>query len=423
MAQQSPFIEVSSEFQPELTDIQRKQRLAQLLMERGMQTPQGQMVSGHYVAPSWSQNLANLFSIYSGKNLEQETEKRQEALARAIRETGAKDISEALQLIKGTPSQTIYGAGEEGPTKTEVPAVAGNREAAIARLLKSNSPMAGPLVGKLIEQQFREPKWEKAELTDPKTGNTRQGWVDINSPNPEATFRQGGEKPAIGPMDVMKGRFEGWYTGAAPTGGAMPTGGSSGVMPSVGGGMPATSGSTANFSGLPPQAAIQANKEITVDKLKRQQEYAEKAPAAIEQMGQTIRNINDLIGDTKVENGKVVYGKQKPHPGFESAVGISAAPLSGFIPGTNTTDFKERFNQIKGQSFLQAFETLKGGGQITEIEGAKATAALNRMNLAQSEAEFIKAAREFEENVSKGMELARKRAGIASPQQGGWRIK
>ena len=28
---QSPFLDVSSEFQPELTDIQRKQRLAQLL--------------------------------------------------------------------------------------------------------------------------------------------------------------------------------------------------------------------------------------------------------------------------------------------------------------------------------------------------------------------------------------------------------
>ena len=74
-------------------------------------------------------------------------------------------------------------------------------------------------------------------------------------------------------------------------------------------------------------------------------------------------------------------------------------------------------------SFLQAFQGLKGGGQITEIEGAKATAALNRMSLAQSEAEFIKAAREFEENVTKGMELARKRAGIPSPQQGGWRVK
>ena len=150
---QSPFLDVSSEFQPELTDIQRKQRLAQLLTERGLQAPQGQVVSGRYVAPNPLQYLSNMFNIYQGQNLEKETEARQLQLAKAIRETGAKDISEALQIMKGTPAQTVYGAGEEGPTKTEIPAIAGNREAAIARLLKSQSPLAAPIVGKLIEQQ------------------------------------------------------------------------------------------------------------------------------------------------------------------------------------------------------------------------------------------------------------------------------
>lgn len=397
--QQSPFLDVSSEFQPELSDIQRKQRLAQLLTQQGMQAPQGQVVSGRYVAPSIAQNIANMFSVYSGQNLEKETENRQLALAQKLREVESKDVADMLASIKEGDTTKAIGIGT-----------------------KSASPFAKSIASKLVERQFKEPKWEKAELTDPKTGNTRQGWVDVNSPNPEATFRQGGEKPAISPVDVMKGRFEGWYTGATPTGGAMPTGGVSGGMPSVGGGVSTGGTPTGGFGGLPPQAAIEANKQITVDRLKRQQEYAEKAPAAIEQMGQTLRNINDLIGDTKVENGKIVYGKQKPHPGFESAVGISAAPLSGFIPGTDTTDFKERMAQIKGQAFLQAFENLKGAGQITEIEGAKATAALNRMSLSQSEAEFVKAAREFEENVSKGMELARKRAGMPSTQ-GQWRIK
>lgn len=396
---QSPFLDVSSEFQPELTDIQRKQKLAELLTQRGMQMPQGQVVSGRYVKPNPLEYVANLANIYAGQRMMTQQEERQQALAQKLREVESKDVADMLASIKEGDSTKAIGIGT-----------------------KSASPFAKSIASKLVERQFKEPKWEKAELTDPKTGNTRQGWVDVNSPNPESTFRQGGEKPAISAMDVMKGRFEGWYTGATPTGGAMPTGGTGGGMPSVGGGVP-SGAPTGGFGGLPPQTAIQANKEITVDRMKRQQEYAEKAPAAIEQMGQTLRNINDLIGDTKVENGKIVYGKQKPHPGFESAVGISAAPLSGFIPGTNTTDFKERMAQIKGQSFLQAFENLKGAGQITEIEGAKATAALNRMSLSQSEAEFIKAAREFEENVSKGMELARKRAGIVTPQQGGWRVK
>ena len=80
--------------------------------------------------------------------------------------------------------------------------------------------------------------------------------------------------------------------------------------------------------------------------------------------------------------------------------------------GSDTAGFLTRLDQIKDKTFLQAFESLKGGGQITQIEGEKATSALNRMNTAQSEVEFIKAAREFEENLRTGMELAKKKAGL-----------
>lgn len=426
----NPFITTANPLQqvmvdPEAQALQRQKQYAAMLLQQNQQ-PQGQMIGGHYVAPSWTQQLNAAISPVVGAYMMNKADVEQKTLADKLRERSAAEITDALQTLKGSPEQVTYGAGQEGPTKTVTPAVAGNRELTIAKLLKSDSPMAGVIASKLIEQQFKEPKWEKAELTDPKTGNTKQGWVDVNSPNPEATFRQGGEKPAISPENVMKGKFEGWYTGA-PTGGVVgqPTGSSSVVPTNAPSASPTAQFSPQNaisMSGLSPQAAIQANKELTVDKLKRQVEYAEKAPAAIQMMGQTINNINDLIGDAKVVNGKVVYGQKAPHAGFESAVGISAAPLSGFIPGTATTDFKERFKQIGGQAFLQAFDTLKGGGQITEIEGAKATAALNRMNLAQSEKEFIIAAREFEENLNKGMELARKRAGLPQPT-GQWRVK
>ena len=44
------------------------------------------------------------------------------------------------------------------------------------------------------------------------------------------------------------------------------------------------------------------------------------------------------------------------------------------IPGTGSKRFGTRAAQLKGQAFLQAFEALKGAGQITEMEGAKAEA-------------------------------------------------
>jgi hypothetical protein len=108
---------------------------------------------------------------------------------------------------------------------------------------------------------------------------------------------------------------------------------------------------------------------------------------------------------------------QKPHPGFGPAVGMGGLGTLGItglaqvVPGTDAADFKSRFDQIKGGAFLQAFETLKGGGSITNVEGDKGTAALNRMSLAQSEKEFVQAAREFQDVVRKGVERANKMAG------------
>lgn len=62
-----------------------------------------------------------------------------------------------------------------------------------------------------------------------------------------------------------------------------------------------------------------------------------------------------------------------------------------------------RINQIKGGAFLQAFESLKGGGQITEIEGQKAEQAQNRLNTAQNEADFREALKEYKFYIDQGI--------------------
>jgi hypothetical protein len=79
----------------------------------------------------------------------------------------------------------------------------------------------------------------------------------------------------------------------------------------------------------------------------------------------------------------------------------------------------ERFDQIKSSAFLEAFENLKGGGSITEKEGEKGTAAINRMAIAQSEKEFVAAARDFQDVIRKGAERARARVSNAPAPAGG----
>lgn len=127
--------------------------------------------------------------------------------------------------------------------------------------------------------------------------------------------------------------------------------------------------------------------------------------------GQTaLDNIDEMIGKRDA-NGKMIPGA-KPHPGFESAVGVSIPKAlgAGFLPGTDTSDFNARLDQVRGGAFMQAYEGLKGTGQITEIEGKKATDAITRMQTAQSEAEFVKAATEFKGVISRGMQRAQGQA-------------
>lgn len=113
------------------------------------------------------------------------------------------------------------------------------------------------------------------------------------------------------------------------------------------------------------------------------------------------------------------------HPGFGAAVGKSSMLGTQFIPGTDAKDFMVRLDQLKGKQFLQAYQTLKGGGQITEVEGIKATNAISRMNNAASEQEFVRAAREFQGAVRSGVEKLKIRAqsvpGGVGQQTGGVR--
>lgn len=134
-------------------------------------------------------------------------------------------------------------------------------------------------------------------------------------------------------------------------------------------------------------------------------------PGAITRADTALDLIDQMVGKLpeKDASGKVVREGTKPHPGFRAAVGAGIGER--FIPGTDAAGFQALYDQVTGGAFLQAYETLKGTGQITEVEGKKATAAITRMNLAQNEKEFIAAAREFQSAIRTGVKNARAKAG------------
>lgn len=126
-------------------------------------------------------------------------------------------------------------------------------------------------------------------------------------------------------------------------------------------------------------------------------------PQIMDQSNMLVKQIDDMLA----------------HPGLSTVVGakgptgiITATGVDRFLGvPTDARDFLARYDQIKGSQFMEAFKTLKGGGQITETEGDKATQAISRMNTTQSEEEFINAANEFKEIVLRGLERAKTKAG------------
>lgn len=108
------------------------------------------------------------------------------------------------------------------------------------------------------------------------------------------------------------------------------------------------------------------------------------------------------------------------HPGRATATGLSGTlDPRNYIAGTDATDFNVMRRQLEGKAFLEAFESLKGGGQITEIEGQKATEAIARLNTAQSDEAYVRALMELRSILMQGMRRSEQRAGAPAPRGNG----
>jgi hypothetical protein len=92
--------QVPAELQPQLQGISRQQQMAQMLMQQAFQQPQGQMISGRYVAPSIFQQLAPLLGAYTGSKGLEAAENKQLELAKSLREGREAEKQAAIQAIQ-----------------------------------------------------------------------------------------------------------------------------------------------------------------------------------------------------------------------------------------------------------------------------------------------------------------------------------
>lgn len=243
-----------------------------------------------------------------------------------------------------------------------------------------------------------EPEIAKAAIANPEFGKQLLGQV-FAKPQEAKTFEVGGRLVRIGP----DGKAEEVY--ASPDGAAgaseygttiqyaqMPDGTVKGFVVSKGGTTKDIDpGGGATLLGPEGIAAAKA-RGTTGGKTLMEAKAA--LPKAIEQASTILGQLDAL--ETDPDLGRMV------------------GPVQGRLPNLTgaANRVQSKLDQITGGAFLQAFQMLKGGGQITEIEGKKATDAITRLgNLRQDEPAFRAAINELRTIARNGAIRARVAAG------------
>ena len=398
--------DVPLDFQPQMQNISQQQKLSQMLLQQGMQQPQGQMVSGHYVAPALTQYLQPLFGAYAGSKGMETAENKQLELAKAIRQVGTEEVQNILETYKKDPNAALQLA-----SNAQTP----QAKALAAQLSKSV----------LLEPTTLEREWKAAQAQGFK------GTInDFKNQMTEAQRESNRIDRARLNLSAQEQAFNLGLPMAGGYGGGMPQ---QAPLQTINPGSPILApGQQAPQQGMPMQGMPQgqvprfnskAEQDLWLSKQKKvgelQAEALNALPGAELKVQSAITAIQNMIGDTTVDkSGNLVLGKNKPHAGFYEAVGMpsitNAFGLTGLFPGSDVQDFKSEFSKVGGQAFLQAVETLRGTGAISETEGKKATDAITSMSLAQSEKSFVKAANDFKDAIKKGYVATQQRAGVAS---------
>lgn len=104
----------------------------------------------------------------------------------------------------------------------------------------------------------------------------------------------------------------------------------------------------------------------------------------------------------------------------DKSLGEVTGMVWGRLPARTQSQYNlmAKMDQLGGTAFLQAFQNLKGGGQITEREGEKAQAAIARLQRTQDLGAYKQALKEFSEIIAAGIERTKALKGQFRPEDG-----
>jgi len=161
MAQQ--MLNVGGNLPPEILQQQqtltRQQQLANLLTQQGMNQPQGQMVSGRYVAPSFFQYVAPLAQLYAGQKIAEKGDKAMLDLAEQLRKGKEEETKAIMEQLKPRDVQTEMAGPYTGnvPMPIATQTLPPDFQAATNLALQSRYGAGKELLPTLINRAMPEP--------------------------------------------------------------------------------------------------------------------------------------------------------------------------------------------------------------------------------------------------------------------------
>lgn len=383
----------------------QRQAYANALMQQANEPLQGQNVNGHYVAPSWTQGLAKALGAYMGAKTMADMPQQQQELQQM------QSARMAAQFGLGQP-QSAQGAqsmplGEQAtqPTIPLLPGRSAQESFVIAQgmglpaYLKmvgeqgNQRPIAVAPGGTLVDPRTNMPTFTAAQngiqTTYGPNGAQAQAVPGYDAANAAIQGAEAGAKAAATtPFDIAKDRDRQNTAANIATV----------EVPYNGGTVAMTQAQYADYlrsQGAPGAATQSGGLGTTVSP--RVQEARQMLPKVDNQVSTMVNTIDQILN----------------HKGLDYSVGVwGKAPT---VPGTPQADVRALQDQIQGQAFLQAFESLKGGGAITEVEGKKAEQAIARLQSTQSPTAYRDSLKELRGMLQAAQERAYKSADMQRP--------
>lgn len=372
---------------PDAPQIMRRQQLAQKLLEQSQEAPQSQMVSGRYVAPSWTQYLAQAVRGVQAqgqlsdidKQLKQYNEQKRQAIANVLSGQQPQQVTETKQekyLPAYEPSQMDRFGSPMQPRemqtrdvtmqRMESPEEAQNRQRANlyqAISTYGNDPALQLALGDL--NYGRQRADTRADLTE---GRSYQEGRDALK-RQQALEDVGNQQEF---QRIMMKEQQGFQTTQQEKQFAQ------------------------QYKMLGAQQAFQAQQnkanqdfQAGQNDLNRQATLnAEARKNAVFQNPQQMENAR-ITAQQALDQASKVFN----HPG--KIAGTGATSFISSVPGTSAKGFSANLETFKAQTFLPMVQALKGLGALSNAEGDKLNAAVGALDPAMPTSEFNQSLKEI----------------------------